>query len=196
MRPPSSLSKLLLQFVFLLLMASFIAGCAVKWVADYDAVTFEEILKVGKSVDRFYGDLLEIKPAERVYAKFSDRYVGLETDIRSLVTRNQARALNTESIQISEIILKLLVKYKENHKSNDTYLDRIAKLDRNRSSRSPRATATVQDGWYVSDFSGDSKADLFRYIPQSYEAQVFVYRNAVFGHSKQITSRLTGRGFK
>jgi hypothetical protein len=144
MRSPSSLSKLLLQFVFLLLMASFIAGCAVKWVADYDAVTFEEILKVGKSVDRFYGDLLEIKPAERVYAKFSDRYVGLETDIRSLFTRNQARALNTESIQISEIILKLFVKYKESHKIKNTYSDRTAQLDRNRFSRLFAAAANAE----------------------------------------------------
>ena len=87
---------------------------------------------VGKKVDRFYGDVLETKSTDRPYQKFSERYVEIETDIRSLVTRNRARALNEESTQISEIMLKLWVKYKDNHKLKDTYSDGNAKLDRNR----------------------------------------------------------------
>ena len=52
----------------------------------------------------------------------------------SVLTRRDehARALNEESTQISEIILKLWVKYKDNHKLKDTYSDGNAKLDRNR----------------------------------------------------------------
>lgn len=144
MQMSRNFSRQLLRFCFLLLMALSLGGCAVKLVADYDSVAFEEILKVGKKVDKFYGDLLETKSNERAYQKFSDRYVDLETDIRSLVTRNKARALNEESTQISEITLKLWVKYKENHKAKDTYSDGNAKLDRNRFVRLFAAAASAE----------------------------------------------------
>jgi hypothetical protein len=132
MQISKNLTRQLQRFGLLFFLAFALAGCTVNLVADYDSVAFEEILKVGKKIDRFYGDLLETKSNERAYQKFGDRYVDLETDIRSLVTRNKARALNEDSTQISEITLKLWMKYKENHKAKDTYSDGNAKLDRNR----------------------------------------------------------------
>jgi hypothetical protein len=132
MRSSPYISRRLRHFAVLFVVAFAVNGCAIKLVPDYDGVTFEEIIKVGKKVDRFYGDVLETKSTDRPYQKFSERYVEIETDIRSLVTRNRARALNEESTQISEIILKLWVKYKDNHKLKDTYSDGNAKLDRNR----------------------------------------------------------------
>lgn len=137
-------SNQLLRFGFLLFLAFALGGCAVKLVADYDSVSFEEILKVGKRVDKFYGDLLEAKASDRAYQKFSDRYVEIETDIRSLVTRNKARALNEESTQISEITLNLWLKYKDGHKTKDTYSDGTAKLDRNRFVRLFAAAASAE----------------------------------------------------
>jgi hypothetical protein len=134
----------LFQFTVLLLFACSFNGCPVKLVTDYDSVTFEEILKVGKQVDKFYGNLLEVQPNERAYQKFSDRYVEIETDIRSLVTRNKARALNEESTQISEITLNLWLKYKENHKAKDIYSDGTAKLDKNRFIRLFAAAASAE----------------------------------------------------
>ena len=132
MRSSPYISRRLRHFAVLFVVAFAVNGCAIKLVPDYDGVTFEEIIKVGKKVDRFYGDVLETKSIDRPYQKFSERYVDIETDIRSLVTRNRARALNEESTQISEIVLKLWVKYKDNHKLKDTYSDGNAKLDRNR----------------------------------------------------------------
>lgn len=114
----------------LLLIAS--AGCGVKFVADYDDATFNEILKISKSVDRFYGDLLEAPEADRKYAKYSGRYVDIETDVRSLLTRNKLRPLNAESIQINETILKLWLKYKDAHQKTDGYRTGVARLDRDR----------------------------------------------------------------
>ncbi len=110
-------------------------GCAIKLVADYDSTTFEEIIKVGKKVDRFYGDLLEAPATDRQYQKYADKYVEIETDLRSLYTRNKARALNSESTKISEIILKLWVKYKTNHADKNGYGEGVAKLDRGRFTR-------------------------------------------------------------
>lgn len=133
-----------IQFCFLILFALALGGCTVKLVADYDAATFEEILKTGKRVDRFYGDLLETKPTDRAYQKFASQYVEIETDIRSLLTRNKARALNPESTRIAEITLNLWSKYKDAHKAKDTYSDGTAKLDRDRFVRVFAAAARAE----------------------------------------------------
>ena len=144
MKSTRQFSHQLFRLCFLILLAFSLGGCTVKLVADYDSVAFEEILQVGRKVDKFYGDLLESKSSERAYQKFSDRYVEIETDIRSLVTRSGARALNEESTQISGITLNLWVKYKDGHKAKDTYSDGTAKLDRNRFIRLFAAAASAE----------------------------------------------------
>ena len=132
------------RLVLLTLLLIAAAACSVKFVADYDAATFDEILKTGKLVDRFYGDMLEAPEAQRKYATYSARYVEVETDIRSLLTRNQVRAKNTESIKINETILTLWMKYKDNHQKNDTYRTGVARLDRNRFLRLFAAAADAE----------------------------------------------------
>jgi hypothetical protein len=119
----------------LLALTFALASCAIKLAPDYDSATFEEIIKVGRKVDRFYGDLLESEQATRQYQKYADRYVEIETDLRSLYMRNTARPLNEESTQISASILALWIKYKSAHKASDRYSDGVAKLDRNRFNR-------------------------------------------------------------
>jgi hypothetical protein len=123
------------RFFTILLVGLVLAGCSIKLAPDYDSATFEEVLRVGKLVDRFYGDLLETPADSRPYAKYADRYVGIETELRSLYVRNNARALNQESTEISEIILTLWIKYKTNHASKNAYKDGVAKLDRARFTR-------------------------------------------------------------
>lgn len=131
--------------LFTILLASLaLGGCAVKLVADYDPTTFDETLSLGKKVDRFYGDLLETPAGARQYKKYADKYVEIETDLRSLYIRNKARPLNDESTQISEIILTLWVKYKSNHAAKDGYPDGIAKLDRARFTRLFIAAANAE----------------------------------------------------
>lgn len=138
---PSRLVALFLA-VFFSIASS---GCAIKLVSDYDSAAFEEILATGKKVDKFYGTLLETMADTRHYATFADQYVALETDIRGMVIRNQARALNSESTEISQLILKLFVKYKGLHKDKNTYTDGTAKLDRNRLTRMFASAASAEE---------------------------------------------------
>ena len=123
------------QLAFIMVAAIALGGCSIQLVADYDSVTFEEIIKVGKKIDKFYGDLIEAAATDRQYDTYADRYVEIETDLRSLYTRNKVRALNEESTEISEIILKLWLKYKSNHKTKDGYSNGNARLDRARFTR-------------------------------------------------------------
>lgn len=122
-----------------------LGACTVKLVADYDEATFNEVLQVGKEVDRFYGMLLEAPEGQRPYAKYAKQYVDIETDVRSLVTRNQARPLNKESTQISETILKFWVKYKGKHKKKNAYPTAVAKFDQQRFQRLFSAAAAAEE---------------------------------------------------
>ena len=122
-----------------------LCGCSLKYVADYDSTTLEQTLAAGKKVDLFYGNLLETLPSQRPYAKYSTSYVDIEVDLRALVSRNQARALNGESIRIAQIILEKWDKYKDNHKAKGGYPDGIARLDRDRFLRLFRAAADAEE---------------------------------------------------
>lgn len=141
---------------FLVLCAVLLlGGCTVQLVADYDAASFEETLRVGKMVDRFYGDLLETPPGERAYANFSAAYIEIETELRSLLTRNQARPLNAESIAIVEIILRQWTARRDAHKRTGAYADGEARLDRDRFARE-FASAARAEAYKESGAAGDS----------------------------------------
>jgi hypothetical protein len=146
-------------FFVLVIIALGFGGCAVKLVADYDSATFNEIITIDKKVDRFYGDLLELPAGNRQYAKFSDKYVDIETDLRSLYIRNMARPLNEESSQISEIILNLWIKYKDTHKKKDGYPDGMAKLDRKRFTRLFISAANAEAAKKLSPDDRDTNKD-------------------------------------
>jgi hypothetical protein len=118
-----------------LLLLAGLCACAVQLVADPDAAACDQAIALGKSIDRFYGDLLETDAASRKYASYSTRYVELESELRSLVLRNKVRPLNAESTEIAQIILDKWLKYKAQHKAANTYSDGKAKLDRGRFQR-------------------------------------------------------------
>jgi hypothetical protein len=69
--------------------------------------------------------------------------------------------LNSESIEISGIILDLFTKHKDQHKARNTYSDGNAKLDRNRFVRLFASAASAEEAKKLSgddkDVSKDSK---------------------------------------
>jgi len=115
-----------------LLFVSFLSGCAVKFVADYDSKTEDAILDAAKRVDLFYGKLLDTPERDRQYKAFADQYSSIEADLSSLVLRNKVRQYNEDSTQIAETILSLWQKYRDLHKERDAYSTGNAQLDRGR----------------------------------------------------------------
>lgn len=140
-----SVCALLLLGAILLL-----AGCPhLQLVAGYDAKTFEETIRVGREVDLFYGQLIELSPHERRYAQFAERYVEIEADLRALVRRNAARALNSQSREISESILGFWNRYRDKHKAADRYDDAV--FDRDRFTRLFNAAAAAEEAKRLED---------------------------------------------
>ncbi len=121
-----------LYFLFTLLMLS---ACTVRYVAEYDASITEEIIKLLKKVDMFYGELLETDVNNRGYENFKEKYIEIESDLRVLLVKNQIRALNKESTEQAKIALELWIEDKEEHKENNTVSDFIAKRHRGQFTR-------------------------------------------------------------
>ncbi len=117
--------------IFLLLIFALLtSGCAVKYVADYDASIKEEIVQVAKKVDLFWGELIDTKVSERSYDKFKAKYNDIEVDIRALVMKNEIRALNKLSTKQANIALDLWIEDKELHKKDKTFSNFEAKRHR------------------------------------------------------------------
>ena len=133
------------SLIALLSILVFIQGCALKLVADYDAKVVQEIINVSKQVDQFYGELIETAEPERKYEKFKDKYIQIEVNIRALIVQNKARPLNDESIFIAETTLEKWLKYKEEHKKNDSYKTSLAGNHRKRFTRLFTAMSVAEE---------------------------------------------------
>jgi len=123
--------KVLFSILFMSLIA--FSSCKVTFVPSYDSDISEQIDNTAKSVDKFYLSMLEsTDPSEegRSFEKFSEQYVNIEVELNSLVNKNKIRPLNENSTRICEITLELWIKYKEEHKRDNTLSNGLIKLNR------------------------------------------------------------------
>ncbi len=117
-----------------LLLGASLPAC-LHLVAPYDDQTERETFAAARAVDLFYGGILEARSDARRYAKFSDRYVQVEAELRGLVLRNEVRPLNEDSVEIAHNILTLWQQAKDRHQKSDGYENGAARLDRDRFAR-------------------------------------------------------------
>jgi hypothetical protein len=120
-----------LFFVLLLSIVLVVtAGCPFRFVADYDPAIVQEIFRISKKVDMFFGRILETPSVERTYDNFKDTYIEIEADLRTLLRRNEARPLNDSTIKQVNIALKLWLDDKSKHMDKNTVGDFTAKKHR------------------------------------------------------------------
>lgn len=108
-------------------------SCKVTFIPSYDADISKQIENVTKEVDKFYLSMLEITSASnngRVFSNFAEQYVNIEVELNSLLNKNKIRPLNENSTRICEITVELWIKYKEEHKRDNTLSDGLIKLNR------------------------------------------------------------------
>ncbi len=120
-------------FSVILLSNLALNSCKVTLLPSYDAGISEQIENTSKTVDKFYLSMLEFTSSEndgRVFDKFAREYVDIEVELNSLLTKNKIRPLNENSTRICEITLQLWIKYKEEHKTDNTLSDGLIKLNR------------------------------------------------------------------
>lgn len=137
---------------FILTILLTINGCAVRYVADYDAAIKDEIIQIAKKVDLFWGALLDTEPDKRKYAAFKDQYNAIESDMRGLVMKNDIRELNDASTKQAVITLDLWSEDRSMHKKNDNFSNFIAKRHRKQFNRIFIAMAKGED---IKNTTGD-----------------------------------------
>ncbi len=122
--------RILLSVVILSFLA--LNACKVTFLQGYDAKIAEQIENTSKAVDKFYLSMLDTTSAEkggRVFTKFSEQYVNIEVELNSLLSKNRIRPLNENSTRIYEITIQLWMKYKAEHKKDNTLSDGLIKLN-------------------------------------------------------------------
>lgn len=119
------------SYLLLLSLLSF-TSCKVTFIPSYDSGISTQIENTAKAVDKFYLSMLETTSASnngRGFKNFSEQYVNIEVELNSLLNKNRIRPLNENSTRICEIALELWVKYKEEHRTDDTLADGLIKLN-------------------------------------------------------------------
>lgn len=107
--------------VYLTILALALASCRVNLIADYDRHIHDRILAISKDVDLFYTSMLETEPpAERRYSTYVEKYVLIEVELRALKNINATRSNNRDQVLISTNVLHQWIKYKEQHKTENT----------------------------------------------------------------------------
>lgn len=120
-------------FIIVLFSVITLTACKVTLVPSYNADISEQIENTAKAVDKFYLSMLETTTASndgRAYLNFAEQYVNIEVELNSLLNKNKIRPLNENSIRICEITIELWIKYKNEHKSDNSLSDGLIKLNR------------------------------------------------------------------
>jgi hypothetical protein len=121
---------------WLVLAAVLLAGCTVKYVADYDQASVDKIGAAYERMDKMYESLLRAEPAERTYDKFEAEWSGIATDLRVIALRQKTRADNEESQTVTSDLVETWRVRREAHarrsaeKPDDAYPDSLIALHR------------------------------------------------------------------
>lgn len=141
----SHLNSKIISLVIVLILSGIYTGCTTQLIAPYNAAAVNDIVNTYREVDSFYQKLLDTPEDKRQFKNFSADYDKIESDLRILVLKNSARTLNTESTQIAKNILGLWQKYKNAHKTNNSYDTDIIGIDRNRFFENFEAMAVAEN---------------------------------------------------
>jgi hypothetical protein len=124
-RHPSTLR--LWRLACMVVLIGFISACSgVKLVADYDAEAAKGITDTSAEVFSFYDRLIEAKAkagtGKLPYASAAEDWGKIESRIRVLVVREEARLLNSESQRIVASILEFWQQRRAEHRTKDDYV--------------------------------------------------------------------------
>ena len=119
-------SRTLLAVMLLCLAFS---NCKVQLVPPYDAGIEQQIVNTAKMNDRLYLEMQEEPVADRTYNKYSSKYLDIESEINSILLKNEARKQSHDLIVITNNLKTLFVQFKDKHKQDNTINDADIKLN-------------------------------------------------------------------
>ena len=115
----TGLYKQLKHFTVFLLIATIINSCQVRLVPQYSAELESQIINGAKMTDKLYLEMIDAPDDKKNYSVYSEKYLDIETEINSILFKNQARDKAKDIIASVKILRDKFVKYKEDHKSKN-----------------------------------------------------------------------------
>jgi len=107
-------------FAIFILIATIASSCQVRLVPQYSAELESEIIAGAKMTDRLYLEMIEAPADKKNYSLYSERYLDIETEINSILFKNEAREKAKDIIASVKILRDKFVKYKQDHKTRNT----------------------------------------------------------------------------
>ena len=104
-------------------------SCRVVLVPEYSAELENQIVQGAKLNDRLYINLLDANPDKRSIQLYADKYAEIESEIHSILLKNETRKKNNDMLVIIRNLDSVFVKYKNHHKSKNTLSDGEIKLN-------------------------------------------------------------------
>ncbi len=109
--------KYLAAFVLVLI---FVNSCQVRLVPQYNAELESQIISAAKLTDRLYLQMIDAPAGKKDYQLYSEKYLDIETEINSVLFKNQARESAKDIVASVKLLRDKFIKYKQDHKIRNT----------------------------------------------------------------------------
>lgn len=127
----------------ILLVTLFLASCSI--ISAFDELTLNESYRIKKDIAILYQLLQDTPDEQRQYHSFQRDYADIIVSLNELLDRQKLRENNQETTKIVEQILDFMTKYRDAHKSQDSYKDAKIKLHSKRMDSLMRALTVAEE---------------------------------------------------
>lgn len=114
------------------LLVWFSSSCRVMLIADRDEAFVNRVLETARTVDALFLRMMSADTTQLQYSHYAKEWDEAELQIRQLRLMAEAHPLNTESSQICNLLLETFLKYKTQHRNQNTYPTALLPLHRDR----------------------------------------------------------------
>lgn len=133
------------------LVLALLLGCEAHRTAEHDPQVAETILEVADAVDAFWQEMASSPEDERAYREFAPGWADIESELASLLLRQEIRPLNEHAVEQTEIALELWQELREQHADEDEFSDFEAERSRDQFRRIFIAMARGEQARVVED---------------------------------------------
>lgn len=110
------LLKIFSAFIFMLAFAA----CRVSLVPAYSAELETQIVNAAKNTDLLYLQMIEAPADKKNFSNWSDKYLAAETDINSILLKDQARTNDSDLIKPVIALRSYFINAMNDHKIRNT----------------------------------------------------------------------------
>jgi hypothetical protein len=113
----------------ILWICALLFSCRVVLVPEYSSELEAQIVQGAKLNDKLYIDLLNANPDKRSFQLYAGKYAEVESEIHSILLKNETRKKNNDMLVIIRNLDSAFVEYKNQHKSQDRLSDGEIKVN-------------------------------------------------------------------